>query len=108
MIRRPPRSTLFPYTTLFRSEAVRHRERWMKQRRHRLEEALHGERLEQLLIPVRLETDDLRRNLRAPRHQRSLSDTFGGSFVRTRALCAATPQVTTSAAASTPVEIWEW
>src|SRR3712207_8076259 len=29
MIRRPPRSTLFPYTTLFRSvhEVVRHRER---------------------------------------------------------------------------------
>src|SRR5258708_24716786 len=25
MIRRPPRSTLFPYTTLFRSHAVRHR-----------------------------------------------------------------------------------
>src|SRR3989442_10554486 len=24
MIRRPPRSTLFPYTTLFRSERVRH------------------------------------------------------------------------------------
>src|SRR5258706_11614928 len=24
MIRRPPRSTLFPYTTLFRSRAVRH------------------------------------------------------------------------------------
>src|SRR5256885_8574376 len=24
MIRRPPRSTLFPYTTLFRSELVRH------------------------------------------------------------------------------------
>src|SRR3712207_7734856 len=24
MIRRPPRSTLFPYTTLFRSQAVRH------------------------------------------------------------------------------------
>src|SRR5256885_9583232 len=24
MIRRPPRSTLFPYTTLFRSAAVRH------------------------------------------------------------------------------------
>src|SRR6266511_1413281 len=27
MIRRPPRSTLFPYTTLFRSEAVAHHER---------------------------------------------------------------------------------
>src|SRR3712207_8549005 len=25
MIRRPPRSTLFPYTTLFRSQVVRHR-----------------------------------------------------------------------------------
>src|SRR5256885_5103762 len=25
MIRRPPRSTLFPYTTLFRSSQVRHR-----------------------------------------------------------------------------------
>src|SRR3712207_8349690 len=25
MIRRPPRSTLFPYTTLFRSETVEHR-----------------------------------------------------------------------------------
>src|SRR3712207_7818467 len=29
MIRRPPRSTLFPYTTLFRSEAVR---RWCADR----------------------------------------------------------------------------
>src|SRR2546429_4644976 len=27
MIRRPPRSTLFPYTTLFRSEAVSQRDR---------------------------------------------------------------------------------
>src|SRR2546428_3680136 len=27
MIRRPPRSTLFPYTTLFRSPAGRHRSR---------------------------------------------------------------------------------
>src|SRR3712207_8734509 len=26
MIRRPPRSTLFPYTTLFRSQADRHRQ----------------------------------------------------------------------------------
>src|SRR3712207_8490581 len=27
MIRRPPRSTLFPYTTLFRSERAEHREK---------------------------------------------------------------------------------
>src|SRR5258707_6164108 len=33
MIRRPPRSTLFPYTTLFRSQHRRHRRR--SQRRHR-------------------------------------------------------------------------
>src|SRR6266496_4820061 len=33
MIRRPPRSTLFPYTTLFRSE---HRlGQWLEPRRHR-------------------------------------------------------------------------
>src|SRR2546428_9347470 len=29
MIRRPPRSTLFPYTTLFRSRANAHAERWI-------------------------------------------------------------------------------
>src|SRR2546430_11107239 len=28
MIRRPPRSTLFPYTTLFRSLTVQHNEDW--------------------------------------------------------------------------------
>src|SRR3989441_2106054 len=35
MIRRPPRSTLFPYTTLFRSQPVGHRgagRRWVVQR----------------------------------------------------------------------------
>src|SRR3712207_7824223 len=30
MIRRPPRSTLFPYTTLFRSEAPRERRRLLE------------------------------------------------------------------------------
>src|SRR2546430_12365603 len=34
MIRRPPRSTLFPYTTLFRSEHLDLREFLSKQRRH--------------------------------------------------------------------------
>src|SRR6202521_2154543 len=33
MIRRPPRSTLFPYTTLFRSEAAGHEERALALRR---------------------------------------------------------------------------
>src|SRR5688572_30935318 len=30
MIRRPPRSTLFPYTTLFRSHSARLRVRWRR------------------------------------------------------------------------------
>src|SRR5258708_915770 len=29
MIRRPPRSTLFPYTTLFRSQSIRQRAAWV-------------------------------------------------------------------------------
>src|SRR3712207_8361769 len=33
MIRRPPRSTLFPYTTLFRSTGVKHRLRYAAVRR---------------------------------------------------------------------------
>src|SRR5258708_9333076 len=32
MIRRPPRSTLFPYTTLFRSGSRRSRRRWPRAR----------------------------------------------------------------------------
>src|SRR3712207_7914607 len=38
MIRRPPRSTLFPYTTLFRSQGEHHE-------RHRAALLEHGERL---------------------------------------------------------------
>src|SRR5258707_11135528 len=34
MIRRPPRSTLFPYTTLFRSVAVEEPDRGIRRRRH--------------------------------------------------------------------------
>src|SRR3712207_8507963 len=39
MIRRPPRSTLFPYTTLFRSELGRHRQ--ADRDRHRDEDQRH-------------------------------------------------------------------
>src|SRR3712207_9380987 len=46
MIRRPPRSTLFPYTTLFRSHPVQH-----GQPRPALE--VQGERLLQALRPQR-------------------------------------------------------
>src|SRR5258708_39443637 len=42
MIRRPPRSTLFPYTTLFRSD----RSLRPEQRRHLLGDRRHGMRLQ--------------------------------------------------------------
>src|SRR5260370_852051 len=45
MIRRPPRSTLFPYTTLFRSALFRQRCRRMRQRgrcRHAAVAPAHG------------------------------------------------------------------
>src|SRR5256884_7305124 len=45
MIRRPPRSTLFPYTTLFRSEF----ERWVDAERSRLA-GLIAEALERLAV----------------------------------------------------------
>src|SRR5258706_1754899 len=38
MIRRPPRSTLFPYTTLFRSHRVVSVRAWLKKLTHRLPE----------------------------------------------------------------------
>src|SRR5689334_24031436 len=47
MIRRPPRSTLFPYTTLFRSPARRERDRRTgsraQDRRRALDRRAHGE-----------------------------------------------------------------
>src|SRR2546426_5026833 len=44
MIRRPPRSTLFPYTTLFRSDAPG-RDRRAEPRLHAVGPARHGDRL---------------------------------------------------------------
>src|SRR2546430_7011854 len=41
MIRRPPRSTLFPYTTLFRSVMPRFRDRHVEAVVHPILEALH-------------------------------------------------------------------
>src|SRR5689334_2633098 len=49
-------------------EAMRHRERRMHERRHRLEEALDRESLEQALVPIGLEADDLRRHPSATGH----------------------------------------
>src|SRR5258707_7708987 len=53
MIRRPPRSTLFPYTTLFRSEVGR--ERWIDLHRPRLLEG--HERIDRLAIDALVTLD---------------------------------------------------
>src|SRR5260370_8928701 len=72
MIRRPPRSTLFPYTTLFRSNAERvwkedHHHRQTKyQRAHR--EVLHARHL---VLHVHEIPDDQRR-LRSEEHTSEL------------------------------------
>src|SRR3712207_8123851 len=42
MIRRPPRSTLFPYTTLFRSEPQQHRDGDLQDHHHPDERPAHG------------------------------------------------------------------
>src|SRR3712207_7467209 len=71
MIRRPPRSTLFPYTTLFRSPEVRAGFRWRRPQRHldlaagrvRVDCQLHGvERVESrpIMGPTRLAAGRLR------------------------------------------------
>src|SRR2546426_3267849 len=43
MIRRPPRSTLFPYTTLFRSQVRAHHHRVAPRERQRAQPVLVGE-----------------------------------------------------------------
>src|SRR5256885_6132353 len=50
MIRRPPRSTLFPYTTLFRSVLQRRRQALREQQRRRREQQ---ELLRERELPVR-------------------------------------------------------
>src|SRR5438105_10093793 len=53
MIRRPPRSTLFPYTTLFRSLSIRRRTRCGRSGHGREEAADGGQLLRQCRRPCR-------------------------------------------------------
>src|SRR5256886_5225847 len=61
MIRRPPRSTLFPYTTLFRSKAAARREAELHMREAELrgEKVVEGARSEE--AKIRSEIQSLRR-----------------------------------------------
>src|SRR3712207_7848748 len=65
MIRRPPRSTLFPYTTLFRSERAQASKEtlyaWFRDKRGLFEELVRwqGERVDAALVPsLERDTDD--------------------------------------------------
>src|SRR2546427_9066923 len=49
MIRRPPRSTLFPYTTLFRSDVFDIQDEIARSIVNRLKVSMEGERLEPLV-----------------------------------------------------------
>src|SRR5438034_7989360 len=55
MIRRPPRSTLFPYTTLFRSQEIRHVDRLLIPEQLVLDHRLEGENVNQELSEDRSE-----------------------------------------------------
>src|SRR5689334_25410454 len=59
MIRRPPRSTLFPYTTLFRSEGIR-----------RLDQAIDGP------IPAARRAAEFCKGLRSEEHTSELQSQF--------------------------------
>src|SRR3712207_7434817 len=62
MIRRPPRSTLFPYTTLFRSQLWRAGERELRVRRRALQADRH---LDLLRLRPGLQVDHRQRRLAA-------------------------------------------
>src|SRR4051794_41663416 len=66
MIRRPPRSTLFPYTTLFRSEAYHDKP---EARRRFLQEARVGSRLQHpAIVPVYERSEEHTSELQSPVH----------------------------------------
>src|SRR2546430_12153836 len=69
MIRRPPRSTLFPYTTLFRSPRGRTRKRVSSTEKARRARGLGGRRLGRRRRPVP-HLDRVRRRLGAARDAR--------------------------------------
>src|SRR5438874_6113524 len=68
IIRRPPRSTLFPYTTLFRSGADRGRER------HRQGAGRARHSRDQPAIAGAVHPDQLRRDPREPRSEEHTSE----------------------------------
>src|SRR5436190_17311336 len=61
-MRRPPRSTLFPYTTLFRSTSKRERERGERGRRHSFFLTKTFPRLFRPALPARVDRKSTRLN----------------------------------------------
>src|SRR3712207_7727145 len=72
MIRRPPRSTLFPYTTLFRSDADR-RQRVRGQRHHQSWPPRHGDQRHHLQQRLRAGGGERRGHRRTDRKSTRLN-----------------------------------
>src|SRR5260370_32493414 len=73
MIRRPPRSTLFPYTTLFRSFAARHLlQRDRHHQRHHRRQRLHVADRVGLELVLQLAVGGARRTSRSEEHTSEL------------------------------------
>src|SRR3712207_6966767 len=79
MIRRPPRSTLFPYTTLFRSRRGRHGHERLggegavgAEARFDGSEPRHARRLAERREPARAEVDRVQRQRRSEEHTSEL------------------------------------
>src|SRR5690348_17979129 len=66
MIRRPPRSTLFPYTTLFRSVHVAREESALRRRRRR-EDDLAG-RVDDRFVAFEVRSEEHTSELQSPVH----------------------------------------
>src|SRR3989440_11541259 len=62
MIRRPPRSTLFPYTTLFRSRHGKHIAQSQEGQRRRIQQQAHvgGERDQQTAEKTRSHSEEIK------------------------------------------------
>src|ERR1051325_3353358 len=73
MIRRPPRSTLFPYTTLFRSHGVQTIARGMEPELRRRGGSARGEPRSPLVVVDRVERADRALNRQQPERGRHRS-----------------------------------
>src|SRR2546426_3408712 len=99
MIRRPPRSTLFPYTTLFRSSHKQHCVRRFKQQSHRHHHTCHqsiwrdrkSTRLNSSHLVISYAVFCLKKKKRTPFRRRTAPPTRASRSRRTHGRSASVP-----------------